>query len=162
VELLLEMSEFNKPKTILPKLGHSNEQKKPKKRLSSSPISFMNAISPPVLNEKPHQNQYVQQSTISHQAPKQSNSNIVTQSTNCVQPTSTSNNQQNLEVFDGSVDLDALFSDIPNLLIDSELEKLYNDCSIASSIPVNVLSSCINYHISSFLMNPSDFYSNCL
>ena len=125
----------------------------------------MSSISPPVLNERPQHNaqcvQSVIQTTITHQAPKQSN-NLVAQSINCAQPTSLSNNQLNLELLDSSVDLDAIFSDLPNVLIDSEIEKLYNDCSIASSIPVSVLSSCINHHISSFLLNPSVFFSNCL
>jgi hypothetical protein len=149
------MNFSTKPKQILPKM----DPKKIKKRIASSPISFMNAVKSP---EKQPQ-QTIQNNVLSSQL--QQNNILSTQSQQnnqfLNQPTNNQNENQNLELLSSSLDLDTIFGDLPQQT-DSELDKLYQECSITSNIPINVLSACINFHINNFINNPSGFFENCL
>ncbi len=132
--------EIKHNKLILPK--PIQDSKKIKKRINSSPISFMGAITPPQIATN------VQPTAINTQ-------------TFTVQNLS----QPSLELLNSSLDFDiGIFGDMnsTNQVNDPELEKLYNECSTNSGIPANVISSCINHHLNTFLNNPSNFFTNCL
>lgn len=151
------MNDQNKLKLILPK--NYVDPKKTKKRLVSSPISFMKAVESPDKQPKSLQQNFVPAST-----QLQTNNQVVNTSTNnqnmIQQPTGV--DHQNLELLDASLDLDAIFGADLLQQPDSELDKMYQECSNSSNIPINVLSACINFYINNFINNPSGFFENCL